>query len=101
MSLISSIFVYVLASSLFRLHMVELLFISLSLKQTLAYELCLGTVSPGTRILIWQKTAISTLTLPHGKNVRLHLPQTRQNALTPFSTPRVAFRLAYTPDRSR
>jgi len=51
MSLISSIFAYVLAS-LLRLHMVELLFISRSLEQTLAYESCLGLVSPGTRILI-------------------------------------------------
>jgi hypothetical protein len=51
MSLILSIFAYVLAS-LFRLHLVELLFISRLLEQTLAYELCLGTVSAGTRILI-------------------------------------------------
>lgn len=79
MSLILSIFAYVL-TSLFRLHMVELLFVSRLLEQTLAYELCLGAVFPGTRILIWQRTAISTLTSPHGKNVRLHLPQTRRNS---------------------
>jgi hypothetical protein len=64
--------------------MVELLFISRLLEQTLAYELCLGAVSPGTRILIWQKTAISTLTSPLGTNVRLQLPQTRRDTLTPI-----------------
>ena len=51
MSLILSIFAYVLAP-LLRLHIVKLLFISRLLEQTLAYELCLGPVSPGTRILI-------------------------------------------------
>jgi hypothetical protein len=50
MSLILSIFAYVLAS-LFRLHVVELLFISRLLEQTLAYKSCLGPVSPGIRIL--------------------------------------------------
>lgn len=77
MSLILNIFAYVLASLFRLLRMVELLFVSRLLEQTLAYELCLGRVFPGIPILIWQKTAISMLTSPHGKNVRLHLSQTR------------------------
>jgi hypothetical protein len=51
MSLILNIFAYV-SASLFYLHVIEFLFISHLLKQTLAYELCLEMDSTGTRILV-------------------------------------------------